>query len=154
MLRLALAAGMAAAALAASQPPARGAGAPTAPPVPRRWCADTTDETSRFLLMKLRPLATSDDPLYAQGRDSLAAMPRVAASEVALVTDEALCERASRALDRGFYTRFYTRPRAARVHLARAGSRYVIHPPDASMGEFGFLVFTDSAFRILACSTF
>ncbi len=40
------------------------------------------------------------------------------------------------------------------MYLARVGTRYVIHPPGASMGEFGLLVHTDSTFRALARSTF
>jgi hypothetical protein len=103
------------------------------------------------MMSRLSELATSTDSLYAAGRRSLG-LPLLPASEVYMVGDEALCERASRAVD----TLFFRVPEGRPVYLARVGPRYVVQPGlDLRFGEFSYLVHLDASFtRRLAVTTF
>ena len=121
--------------------------AQTTPPLRSSpWCADTTGIAARFMRAKLEMIVSGSDPLFAQGRDSLGSLPHVPASSVHFVTNESVCERASRMLD----TAFFAQPRQASIHVMQAGDRYVLHPPLTTTGGVSFAVVTDTAFGILA----
>lgn len=114
------------------------------------WCVSTDDWKAQFLKDRLVKLITSSHPTYAQIRASLGQLPVGSASDVAMVGDEAVCQRASQALD----SSFFQPPVASPVYVARVGTRYAIHPDDGRMGEFGFVIFTDSAFQYIGTTTF
>ena len=114
-----------------------------APHAPPPWCMPTQDMQAQFLFVQTRYVATSVDETAAELRDSLAAMPMVPASEVELLSDEVLCQRASAALD-SFY---FDTPQAKAVYLARAGQRYAIHPPVDQPDDIYLIIHVDSAFN-------
>lgn len=94
-------------------------------------------------------LATAADSDAVAMRDSLAHMPQAAPGEEFLVSNDSLCQRASAALDSGFYTT----PQHYPLYLARAGARHIAFPPGHA-GEFGVLVHMDSTFNVLVFSTY
>lgn len=114
------------------------------------WCVSSTDQTAQFMQATLVRLATSTDSITAAVRDSLAHMPVTLAADITMLSDEALCQRASASLD----SSFFATPQASPVYLARVGARYAIRPRDARAGEFSYLVYTDTAFNRLAVGTF
>src|SRR5688500_1107943 len=106
---------------------------------PPPWCLPLQDPEAGHLLVQTRHLATSTAETATELRDTLAAMPMVVPSEVALVSDELLCQRASAALD-SFY---YAAPQMKAVYLARAGARFAIHPPVDGEGGIFMIIHVD-----------
>lgn len=77
-------------------------------------------------------------------------MPVTPEAEIVLVTDEAICERASKALD----SMFFVSPEVSAVYVVRLGSRYAIHPPGIVGSGWGYVVHTDTLFRKIAIGTY
>ena len=128
---------------------AMGAGLVTPAPAPAQpWCASTTDMTSRILVASIARLASDSGDVFVEARAALGDMPQVAVEEVAPIGDEALCERASRMLD----STLFVTPRRSPVYMLGVGRRYGIVPTDtaARMGEYGTIIYTDTAFTVLA----
>lgn len=115
-----------------------------------QWCRPTDDMVATFLHRYLVRIGTSPDSVTARMRDTLGISAPLTSSDIALVSDEVLCERASRALD----STFFEAPTAASVYMARIGPRYAIHPPGVQAGEFSFLVYTDTAFRPIVTTNY
>lgn len=110
---------------------------------PLPWCAADSFHRAELFLNEMRRLATGRSTDAIQTRSKLDSMPVVSDADVVLVQDEPTCQRASAMLD----SVFYSVPHAASVYLVRIGDRYAIYPPDISMGEFGYVIHTDSSFR-------
>jgi len=113
------------------------------------WCAPTGTVQSLHVLQYLRRLATGTDSSAILARAAIDMQP-IAQSEVVMITDEAICRRASAALD----SFFFVAPESASVFLVRLGSRYAIHPPGYRVESFGYMIHTDSAFNKLAVTSY
>lgn len=117
------------------------------------WClAGVQPRKAQFILDRIRQFADAptDDSALVEVRVAAGNMPRTAAVDVQTVTDEATCRKASRALDQWYWQ---TRQGAA-VHLVKVGTRYAIHAPGVTRGEFEEMVHTDSKFAKLAIVLF
>jgi hypothetical protein len=109
------------------------------------WCVSTTDSVAQRLVVQLTELASATSSDGVTMRDSLAHMPMTPANEIDMVGDKALCHQASQMLD----SVFFISPQSKAVYLARVGNRYAVYPPGIMMGEFSYMIFTDSAFKKL-----
>lgn len=151
MQRLIILIGLTVLACAASRVDARASvpGVATAPP----WCGPSTEMVADFMLQKIIMIATSQSPEDTAYRDSvLAGMPRVNAEDVRFVTDEAVCHRASLAVDTAF---FEGRPENLTVYVVRAGTYFSILPKTtAPLGVYHSMLYTDSAFKAIAITLF
>lgn len=151
MQRLIILTGLTLLACAASRGDARASmpNAHTAPP----WCGAATDVVADFMLQSITRTATSLSPGAAAFRDSvLGGMPRVNAEEVRFVTDEAVCHRASLAVDTAF---FEGRPENLTVYVVRAGTYFSILPKTtAPLGVYHSMLYTDSSFKAIAITLF
>lgn len=94
--------------------------------------------------------AAPEATTWVNVRVALGNMPRTPASQISVATDEQTCRKASRALDQ----RYWQTPQGAAVHLVKVGTRYAIHAPGVSRGEFEEMIHTDSRFSKLAITLF
>jgi hypothetical protein len=126
-------------------PLAPASGLASARPVgaPPPWCVSTSDSTAGRMIIRLSWLDTL--PEFIEVRARLDSLPQVPADQIQMVGDEALCQRASQALD----SAFFETPQQSAVYLARYGSAvYFAFPPSYQKGEYHFLVHLDSAFTV------
>jgi hypothetical protein len=122
--------------------PARAAALSTPPP----WCLSTTDAHAAAILKVLRQLGTSTDSNWVKRREALE-LPTTPAADIVMLSDEVLCERASRAVDSQAIT---GPPLNAAVYLARFGTHYAVNAPNLRGGEWGSIDFFDSTLTFKA----
>lgn len=91
----------------------------------------------------------SADSDVADLRAALDSLPVVPTDQIRILTDEALCQRASQALD----SAYFPQPLHSAVYLAQYGNRYFATSPTYQRGEWHFLVNLDSTFRVLHAFT-
>ena len=117
----------------------------SAPPL-GGWCAPASDDVAEFMRNRLAMIASASDEDGARyRREVLDDMPHVAASEVQLVSDPTVCERASAAFDAAI---FKEKPARPSVYVVRMGPRYGILPKTGSaLGVYHTILFADSSFR-------
>jgi len=117
------------------------------------WClAGIQPRKAQSILDRLRQFADAppDDSVLVDVRAGAGNMPRTPAADVQTVTDETTCRKASRALDQWYWQT----PQGSAVHLVKVGTRYAIHAPGVSRGEFQEMIHTDSRFNKLAITLF
>jgi len=100
----------------------------TGPP----WCAPDSAAATRFLLWKAQRMGNAAERQAAAGGWDAARPPSVVAGGMRIVTDEVLCERASRILDTLVLP---ASPRAERITLLEAPNYYWVISRVTS-GEF------------------
>ncbi|MGH7607341.1 MAG: hypothetical protein ACREME_08380 [Gemmatimonadales bacterium] len=107
-------------------------------------CLPADDEATGLLSYALE-LATSTDPEVVDTRKEYGIL-QVAASEVELVTNDAVCKTAGRE----YKSSVGLNGPAPAVHVVRIGTRYIVETPEALVGEFVVHVVFDSDFNELA----
>jgi hypothetical protein len=125
-------------ALGGSTNPAPAAERSSPPP----WCLPTADAQAAAMLKTLQRLGSATDSGWVATRATLG-VPPTAVQDIEVLDDEALCERASRAVDSQVIT---GPPLNAAVHLARFGAFYAVYPPSLEVGEWSSISFFDSSF--------
>ena len=110
-------------------------------------CLADTGWVAEARLQKLREVVTADESDAIHIRLVLADLPRVDSADVALVSDAALCDRASKEVSR-IYDWMKGRP----LYVARAGTFYVAFPPHVQLGEWGVAVYLNRDFQAVAVS--
>jgi len=100
-------------------------------------CADSASSFACGFVAFVRQVVTN--PEFAANRESLY-LARVPASELVLVTDNALCVRIGKALEREF-----KQPTAARIFAVRVGAAIWAEDSTITAGEFGAGIVFDSA---------
>jgi hypothetical protein len=113
---------------------------------PARWCVPDSGIFGDVTVGKLRWTLISSDPSAAELREGLQRMPKLTPGEVTLVMDEAMCERAARAVAAQYLK--VSGGDAARLEpviLLSAGPRWIAVPRDTHAGEFAIGVFLERA---------
>ena len=112
---------------------------------PRPWClADSTERFGMLTIWKAKLFLTDTDSIYRAVRDS-AHLDPIPTSSIHFVADEALCERASRAVDSAV---FHTAARKY-VRVLRAGRYYFVNVPEYHAGEWGLFLLLDERFTFV-----
>ena len=117
------------------------------------WCLATVQSrNSQSILERIQQFADApaDDSALVEVRIAAGDMPRTPIAQIETVTNEATCRKASQALDKWYWAT----PQGAAVHLVKVGTRYAIHAPGVSRGEFEEMIHTDSKFAKLAIILF
>lgn len=126
-------------------------------------CASPSSRPALQALNMALEYSTSDTLEVAEWRTRYG-LPKLQPSDVALVTDAAVCEQAVRAYDREYLAERHARdpnwqptaPAQRPAHVARMGTRYLVIDPDPSFrsGEFRVFYIFDSTFATKITSGF
>ena len=104
------------------------------------------DGQSAALIYELKRYVTSQDPKVINARDNYYHIPVVATSQISLVTDERLCQKAIQAYA-SFASGAYT---PTQVYLIKLGTKnYVAHDPSVKAGEFSIVHVFDAKFILI-----
>ena len=106
------------------------------------WCLPMADAQAAAMLKALQRLGSAADSGWGATRATIG-VPPTAVEDIAMLDDEALCERASHAVDSQVVT---GPPLNAAVHLALFGAFYAVYPPILEIGEWTASSFFDSSF--------
>jgi hypothetical protein len=112
----------------------------------RSACADPASGFARGFVGYVRRIVS--EPAFAVTRDSLR-IKSAAAAEVRYVTDDALCARVGKAVEREF-----GQPTAARIFVVRAGAVIWAEDSTITAGEFGAGIIFDSTLTKVIAKAF
>jgi hypothetical protein len=101
---------------------------------PQHCHADLTDETLNYVLRRAKQISTDSAPVYQQVRDSIWKIPRLAASDIAVVSDEQVCQQALAAYDADVPPDGVARQR--RLYVIRLGADYLAVDSTQKFGQW------------------
>ena len=112
---------------------------------PRLYChSDSTDRTVEYLLRRAKQIGTDPAEVFEQVRDSIWKIKRQSPSDIALVSDETICQRAAMAYDADVPFDGVVRER--RVVVIRLGADYLVLDPTQQFGEWYTGIILDTSF--------
>lgn len=114
--------------------------------------ADLTDPETQATLRRVRQRASDPSEAYALSRESVLKIPRLAESDVQLVSDESICQQALASYDAVVPLKDSTRVR--RVYVVRVGMDYVVADPAEHYGGWLTAIVVSSSFVLKSAGPF